>query len=839
MAELALAIAKPVLEKGASYLIQQLELASNHKDQLSQLKVIYRVISAVLQDADQMQNNSNSQGIWLNLLKDVAYDIDDLIDELATDALQKKISRSISEKVSYRTSHISLRLCSSRKFENIRKKLDQIASFKRDFQLTEHPMQVKMFHSQETYSFVNKARVFGREKAQREVLDIVLRISRGSSTGLSVLPIFGMGGIGKTTLAKLVFSDPQIDKQFERKLWACSSEKYELKKIIEDIIGESKSSLSIEQSQKKIRNILQGQRFFLVLDNMWTDDPDQWNELKDLLESGAAHGSVVLVTTRSAKVESMVSADVPAYELTYLSSEDCWSIFSTCVFRKGEEHSYPHLVGIGKLIVNKCGGVPLAVQTLGSLLCGERSETVWKNVLENDLWKSDRKDGGIISALKLSYDGIPSQVKPCFQHCSTIAKGGDVVREPIIRKWMALGLLHPTNEAEELEDVAHRYFDELLSRSFFQDLVLDWQGVVWTCKMHDLIHDLAASVAGGRTSCCFKELPDSIKKLKHLMFLDLSGNHLIKALPNSICKLLNLQTLSIIGCEEFRELPRDVDKLVSLRSLALTSSKMTTLPQRGLRGLTALRCLYLVDCVELESLSEDLGHLTALSELRILNCPKLATLPDSMKLLTSLNKIELIDCEVLDLMQGEGMNDLKKLETLAISGLPKFEGLPDGFKSISLRRLLIQTCQGLTMLPESLKSCSDLERLVIEHCPLSGIPQWLPSSLISLRELVIDHCPKLSSQCIKDTGHDWPLISQIHLIEIDGERIQGHGNCVAEDRQTNKSVHPTIPLLKWPTVYFSLLICSMTRMASYFIIFYPFVFVICGLLCVMFLYLAF
>ncbi|GAB4851721.1 hypothetical protein Ancab_031123 [Ancistrocladus abbreviatus] len=915
MAELASAIAKPVLEKGASYLIQQLELAWNHKDQLTQLKEIYRAISAVLQDGDQMQNSSNSQGNWLNLLKDVAYDIDDLMDEVATDALQKKISQSISEKVSYRTSHISLRLCSSRKFENIRKKLDQIASFKRDFQLTEHPMQVKMFHSQETYSFVNKARVFGREKAQREVLDIVLRISRGSSTGLSVLPIFGMGGIGKTTLAKLVFSDPQIDKQFKRKLWACSSEKYELKKIIEDIIGESKSTLSIEQSQKKIRNILDGQRFFLVLDNMWTDDPDQWNELKDLLESGAAEGSVVLVTTRSAKVASVVSADVPAYVLTYLSSEDCWSIFSTCVFRKGEEHSYPHLVGIGKLIVNKCGGVPLAVQTLGSLLCGERSETVWKNVPENDLWKSDRKDGGIRSALKLSYDGIPSQVKPCFQHCSTIAKGGDVVREPIIRKWMALGLLHPTNEAEELEDVAHRYFDELLSRSFFQDLVLDWQGVVWTCKMHDLIHDLAASVAGDEQAVVnndkqlkkierarhiswseeellgkefpkeqlleaaskvrsftflykiegqisnsflnglissfgylrildlsfsgFKELPDSIKKLKHLKFLDLSGNHLIKALPNSICKLLNLKTLSIIGCEEFRELPRDVDKLVSLRSLALTSSKMTTLPQRGLRGLTALRCLYLVDCVELESLSEDLGHLTALSELRILNCPKLATLPDSMKLLTSLNKIELINCEVLDLMQGEGINDLKKLETLAISGLPKFEGLPDGFKSISLRRLLIQTCQGLTMLPESLKSCSDLERLVIEHCPLSGIPQWLPSSLISLRELVIDHCPKLSSQCIKDTGHDWPLISQIHLIEIDGERIQGHGNCVAEDRQTNKSVHPTIPLLKWPTVYFSLLICSMTRMASYFIIFYPFVFVICGLLCVMFLYLAF
>ncbi|GAB4851697.1 hypothetical protein Ancab_031101 [Ancistrocladus abbreviatus] len=601
-----------------------------------------------------------------------------------------------------------------------------------------------------------------------------------------------------------------------------------------------------------MRNILQGQRFFFVLDNMWTEDSNQWNELKDLLESGAAEGSIVLVTTRSAKVASMVSANTPAYELTRLPFEDCWSIFLRCVFKEGEEQTYPRLVNIGKLIVDKCGGVPLAVQTLGSLLCVERSETVWKNILENDLWKIDRKDGGIMSALKLSYDGIPSQVKPCFQHCSTIAKGNSVIREIIIQKWMALGLLHPTSEAEELEAVGDRYFDELLSRSFFQDPVHDWQGVVWKCKMHDLVHDLAASVAGdeqavvndekqlkdterarhiswsekellgkefpkeqlleaarrvlsftfpyiieGQISNSFlnglissfkclrildlaesdyKELPSSIGELKHLRFLDLSGNRMIEALPNSVCKLLNLQTLFIARCEKFGELPRDIDKLVSLRILWLTSSKMTTLPQRGLRGLTALRHLYLVDCVELESLSEGLGHLTALSKLRILSCPKLATLPNSMKLLTSLKKLQLVDCETLDLMQGKGMTDLRKLESLAIIGLPNFEGLPDGFKSTALQRLLIRDCQGLTMLPESLKSCSDLERLAIEDCPLSGIPHWLPSSLISLRQLTIEDCPELSRRCVKDIGQDWPLISHIHLIDINGKRIQGHGS---------------------------------------------------------------
>ncbi|GAB4851703.1 hypothetical protein Ancab_031107 [Ancistrocladus abbreviatus] len=169
-----------------------------------------------------------------------------------------------------------------------------------------------------------------------------------------------------------------------------------------------------------------------------------------------------------------------------------------CVFKEGDEQNYPCLANIGKLIVAKCGGVPLAVQTLGGLLCGERSETVWQNILDNDLKKIDRKNGGIMSALKLSYDGIPSQVKPCFQHCSTIAKGANVFRDEIIWKWMALGLLHPTNHAEELEDVGNRYSDQLLSRSFFQDPKINWEGVVCKCRMHDLVHDLAASLAGDK-----------------------------------------------------------------------------------------------------------------------------------------------------------------------------------------------------------------------------------------------------------------------------------------------------------------------------------------------------
>ncbi|GAB4851708.1 hypothetical protein Ancab_031112 [Ancistrocladus abbreviatus] len=111
MAEaLGLALAKPLLEKGASYLTQQLELAWNHKDRLPQLKILHGAINAVLQDANRMQNSSNSQSNWLNLLKDVAYVMDDVIDELATDDLQKKISRSIFEKDNFHTSHISLRL---------------------------------------------------------------------------------------------------------------------------------------------------------------------------------------------------------------------------------------------------------------------------------------------------------------------------------------------------------------------------------------------------------------------------------------------------------------------------------------------------------------------------------------------------------------------------------------------------------------------------------------------------------------------------------------------------------------------------------------------------------
>ncbi|GAB4859640.1 hypothetical protein Ancab_011121 [Ancistrocladus abbreviatus] len=863
MAEVLLVnLATSVIEKVASYAAGEIKLALNHKKELGKLKNSLQAISAVLQDAENRQSANNSLRNWIKDLEDVVYDIDDLLDEVATNALQKKSSQGSFVQAN-NAMHFFFCCASSQKIRSIRERLDEIGALKRDFQLVTHPLNADNVRLVKTYSFVHEPEIIGREEAKKEILDLVLSIDNESLSDLLVIPVVGMGGLGKTALAKLVYNDDQIAKRFQMKLWVCHSTKFDLKRIIEDIIesgtGESKLMSELEGLQIKLRDLLRGKRYFLVLDDVWNEDANQWAELRNLLASDAGKGSVVLVTTRSARVASIVGNTAAPYNLTDLSFKVCWSIFSRCVFKEGVAQRNPRLIGIGKSMVAKCGGVPLAVKTLGSLLYGERDEAVWWQIHENELWKIDQKAGGIFVALRLSYDRISSHVKPCFVYCSTLTKGAYLYKMDLINRWMAQGLLHPSYKGEELEDVGNRYFEELLSRSLFQEVEFLDDGTVWRCKMHDLVHDLAASIAGeeqivrycekqlvespqrvrhirweaenlskkelskeeqqhfkavggartftfqhctGKISksflkglisglkCLrvldlrgseFEKLPRSIGQLKHVRYLSLAWNSRIKALPTSTCNLLNLQTFSLYQCKKFGDLPRDIHKLVSLRHLYITSATMTSLPEKGLRGLANLRYLQLNNCEELKTLSEGVGHLTALRRLSILDCPKIASLPNSMRFLRHLRKLILVNCTSLDLMQGyqEGglgsgpLNGLKSLESLEIVGLPKFEELPEGLgyaASSSLQHLLVNNCPQLTGLPDCLRHCTCLQTLSIWDCPkFCPLPQWFPS-LLSLKELKIGACPQLSKSC-KHRGHDWPLISHLPRIAIDGQWI--------------------------------------------------------------------
>jgi hypothetical protein len=446
------------------------------------------------------------------------------------------------------------------------------------------------------------------------------------------------------------------------KLWICISDNFDVKKIVKQILESLKVEAheeSLENLQNRLREKLNGKKYFIVFDDVWNEDQGKWLSLKKLL-MGGAKGSRIIVTTRSQIVAEIIGT-TSAHALKGLPEEKAWSLFVKMAFKGGEEPNNQTLLALGKQIVRKCYGVPLAIRIIGSLLFGKTFE-YWQSFSDNELSKIAQQENDILSTLKLSYDHLPSHLKQCFAYCRLFPKDHRIDVNTLINLWAAQGFIVLVGPRRRFEDIGKEYFMELLWRSFFQDVENDDLGNIESCKMHDLIHDLATLV-GGKESTMLNSsgenigekvrhvsfdlvdsssqfpihmlkgkkirtilsssvggslgsltcdalisnlnylrtldlsnlnllvVPHSIGELKHLRYLDLSGNRDIKILPNSITKLLNLLTLKLNNCYRLKELPRGIKKLVNLRHLDISELHGLTHMPFGLRYLTSLEIL--------------------------------------------------------------------------------------------------------------------------------------------------------------------------------------------------------------------------------------------------------
>ncbi|XP_048330735.1 putative disease resistance RPP13-like protein 1 [Ziziphus jujuba] len=217
-----------------------------------------------------------------------------------------------------------------------------------------------------------------------------------------------------------------------------------------------------------------------------------WCDLKSSFES-TAHGSKIIVTTRSAKVASDLGT-LPKHDLQIIPEEDCWKLFKKHAFGNVEPSVDLDLEVIGRQIVQKCNGLPLAVKSLGSLLHSVQDLKDWKNVLNNDIW--NLREDNILPALWLSYYYLPPYLKRFFAYCSIFPKDYRTDKKYLILQWMAQDLLQP-HKTKTLEEVGEEYIEDLVSRSFFKY----WRGDEDTITMHDLVNDLAMFASG---ECCLR-----------------------------------------------------------------------------------------------------------------------------------------------------------------------------------------------------------------------------------------------------------------------------------------------------------------------------------------------
>ncbi|KAG7947755.1 hypothetical protein I3843_14G110200 [Carya illinoinensis] len=314
---------------------------------------------------------------------------------------------------------------------------------------------------------------------------------------------------------------------------------------------------------------------------------------------------MILVTTRNESIALAMHAKT--HHLMELPNADYWSLFKKHAFRDGSANADPKIKEIGTQIVKKCKGLPLAIKAIGDLLWLESDVERWTKILKSDLWDLSLEETNILPALRLSYKYLPSYLKRCFANCSIFPKDHIFNKDQLVLLWMAEGFLHES-KTEKMEDIGKQYFYSLVSRSLFQQSSETKLGFV----MHDLVDDLAKFVSGQfgftldgdnskeivkmtqylsyfdldyprRLKMIFArvlslsgigitKLPDSISKMKHLRYLDLSFTN-IKCLPNSMCNLCNLQTLKLSNCWSLDRLPRVMRKLINLRHLEIDDTQ--------------------------------------------------------------------------------------------------------------------------------------------------------------------------------------------------------------------------------------------------------------------------
>ncbi|XP_062078930.1 putative disease resistance protein RGA1 [Humulus lupulus] len=693
MADVVLSpIIEVVLDKLATPFLLKVSDLYNIKNEVGKLYRTLAMVQAVLADAEEQQLNNRALRLWLEELKEVASDIEDLIDEVSAEAV---LSRTINgnsylEQVSSAFGNLLNYNDWLAKLYQVKEALENLVKEKSTFNLREWVVSNKGYKNKrgrQTGSFIIESEVFGRDEDKEGVVKLFLSNDRScrSHGDVLIVSIVGLGGLGKTTLAQLAYNDERVVKHFDLRIWVCVNDEFNLEKIMISIIeGSSRSKyefLGMDVLQFQLRELLKGKRYLLVLDDVWNEDQGEYDELLKMLRCGG-EGSSVLVTSRSEKVASIMGTTC-IYPLKGLSEESCWDLFKQRAFGCNEEDR-SNLFSIGKQIVKRCAGVPLAVKTLGSLMRFKREEREWLFVAESGVWGMSESENGALPALRLSYSHLPPHLKGCFAYCSIFPKNYVIKKEKLIHLWIAAGFIRSEEGKKSLEFIGNEYFSDLDWMFFFQDIQKSDNGNIIECKMHDLIHDLAQSVVGSdfmtmehdstyrdhsnirhsSVVCNFElhTIPEALyeaKKLRTLILLIPKGN--LGGVPSGVFssfRYLRVLDLSGSGIKLVHE---SISSFVFLKFIDLSNTRIQTLPE-GVCKLVNLQVMNLCDCYNLTELPSRLANLSKLRHLIINGCYRITKMPPDIGKLIHLQTLSMF------IVGKEADRKLKQLQFLNLGG---------------------------------------------------------------------------------------------------------------------------------------------------------------------------
>ncbi|KAK2439752.1 putative disease resistance RPP13 protein [Trifolium repens] len=762
---------------------------------LENLKTTLLSLQSILNDAEEKQITNHAVKQWLENLRDVVFEADDLFDKINTEAIRCKVEaeyqqgKTVCGKVKNMFSSSFYGVINS-EMQTLLERLEHFAQKGHILGLKES-VSCSVWHRTPTSSVVDESTIYGRDFDRKKLKDFLLS-ENVSDCGkeIGVISIVGMGGIGKTTLAKLLYNDSEVKENFDLKGWAYISKDFDIVQVTKTLV-ESVTSKTIDTNnmntphaefvtskrsdtddlntlQVRLQQSLSHKKFLIVLDDIWDRRYIDWNNLKDIFNAGKM-GSKLIVTTRDERVALAVQTFLPIHYLTPLGSDECWSLLAKHAFGACNFQQRSNLEVIGKEIAKKCDGLPLAAVALGGLLRTKSSEDDWYNVLKSNVWSLENVE--VQPALLLSYHYLPAPLKRCFAYCSIFPKSSKLKKKTVVELWIAEGLVHRSKSQKSWEKVGEGYFDELVSRSLIHRQLVD--GSKESFEMHDLINDLATMVS---SPYCIKLDEEELhEKVRHLSYnrgkydlynkfdklQGLKGLRTFLALPvevswgeESRCSLSDkvvrdflprmkqLRVLSMPNYWNVTELPDSIGNLIYLRYLNLSYIRIKRLTS-SICKLYNLQTLLLFNCGQLTELPKDMGKLVNLRHLDIRGT-MLTEMPVQIAKLQNLQTLS----DFIVSKQPEGLNiaDLGKFPdlhgNLFISNLQNVTEPCDAFRANLSSKgkidqlMLIWDHKGTTtqcsqihsFVLEQLRPSTNLKKLNIYGYGGTNYPKWLGDS---------------------------------------------------------------------------------------------------------------
>lgn len=615
-----------VLSKLASLLTNEYKLLKGVKQEIMFLKAELESMQAFLKKMSEFEDELDEQvKCWMKEVRELSYDIDDCIDEFAgrlkyepsceLNGISSFISR-ITKLITSIKDHHQI----SKEIRNLRARVAEASRRHKRYKVDDtvcKPGKVTV-DPRLPALYKDASELVGIDGPKNELIRWLTEGESGSVQQLKVVSIVGSGGLGKTTLANQVYHN--LEGIFECRAFVSVSHKPDMKKILRDILsGVGYNGLEVAWDEGKLihelRKYLRFARYFVVIDDIWS--ASVWEILRCALPDNNC-GSRIIATTRITDLDKSccVPGHCDIYHLKPLDNVTSRRLFFKRIF--GSEGSLPsQLKGVTEKILKKCGGMPLAIISIASLLATKaQTKEQWENV-------KNSMDSGLDNhvgfermnwILSLSYCHLPQHLKTCMLYLCMFPEDYIISRDMLVQQWIAEGFIC-TGNGQILVEVGYNYFNELINRSMIQAVDVEYNGESMSCQVHDMIRSLI------------------ISKSNQENFVTILSTSEIASFASSKIRRLSLQYID----EECGMVPT-MTTLSHVRSFSIFGH-CNQMP--SLMEFKVLRVLEMEDCWQLEN--HHLKYIGRLSQLQYLGLrgTHISELPEQIGELKYLETLDL------------------------------------------------------------------------------------------------------------------------------------------------------------------------------------------------------